>query len=185
MIIDNRLYNLDSYLKYHPGGKRIIQQFNGKDCTEFFNTTHSKPAAITKLVLPKYYVIDISNLQRMSKVEINHHRIQTEFEQMIKDADYPCICARTAVYSNQHKFVVTDSNNYDGLCLQLIQFMIEQQTQWKKSQNTRIFTTFIVCFPNIKHVDIYEFETFLFNILEYLHNFEARYKFTESMNPNH
>ena len=178
VIIDNRLYNLDSYLKYHPGGKRIIQQFNGKDCTEFFNTIHSKPAEIAKLILPKYYVMETFNISNMSKANVDHHQIQTEFEQMIKDADYPCICAKTAIYANQHKFVVTDSNNYDEMSLQFIQFMIEQQTQWKKSQNATIFTTFIVCFADIKHADIYEFETFLFNILEYLHNFEARYKLT-------
>ena len=47
IIIKNKIYNITNYLTIHPGGKNILLQIAGKDCTEYFNNiNHSKKAII-------------------------------------------------------------------------------------------------------------------------------------------
>ncbi len=54
IIIKNKVYNITNYLSLHPGGKKILLQFAGKDCTEYFNNiNHSKRA---NKELEKYYI---------------------------------------------------------------------------------------------------------------------------------
>ena len=57
-IIENKVYNISSWIPKHPGGE-IIMQAVGKDATQLFlNNNH--PSYVKKTILPKYYV---GNLQ--------------------------------------------------------------------------------------------------------------------------
>jgi cytochrome b involved in lipid metabolism len=59
IIIKNKVYNITDYLTIHPGGKNILLQCAGKDCTEYFNSiNHSKKANIE---LKKYYIGELFN----------------------------------------------------------------------------------------------------------------------------
>jgi cytochrome b involved in lipid metabolism len=53
-IIENKVYNISSWIPKHPGGE-IIMQALGKDATQLFlNNTH--PSYVRKTILPKYYI---------------------------------------------------------------------------------------------------------------------------------
>ena len=41
IILKGTVYNISSYLAYHPGGEKIIEKFGGKDCTDEFDKYHS------------------------------------------------------------------------------------------------------------------------------------------------
>ena len=53
-IIENKVYNISSWIPKHPGGE-IIMQAVGKDATQLFlNNNH--PSYVEKTILPKYYI---------------------------------------------------------------------------------------------------------------------------------
>ena len=53
-IIENKVYNISSWIPKHPGGE-IIMQAVGKDATQLFlNNNH--PSYVKKMILPKYYI---------------------------------------------------------------------------------------------------------------------------------
>ena len=53
-IIENKVYNISSWIPKHPGGE-IIMQAVGKDATQLFlNNNH--PSYVKKTILPKYYI---------------------------------------------------------------------------------------------------------------------------------
>lgn len=41
VVLRGKVYNITPYLKYHPGGARILAAMAGKDCTAQFNKYHS------------------------------------------------------------------------------------------------------------------------------------------------
>eukprot|EP00397_Hematodinium_sp_SG-2012_P019998 GEMP01020580.1.p1 GENE.GEMP01020580.1~~GEMP01020580.1.p1 ORF type:complete len:415 (+),score=95.50 GEMP01020580.1:96-1340(+) len=54
MILHNKVYDVTSYLPYHPGGKAVMAQFGGKDATGEFLAAHhwiSIDSLISKLYL--------------------------------------------------------------------------------------------------------------------------------------
>lgn len=58
-IIDNKVYNISSWIPKHPGGD-IIMQALGKDATQLFlNNNH--PSYVKKTILPKYYIGNLKN----------------------------------------------------------------------------------------------------------------------------
>ena len=58
-IIDNKVYNISSWIPKHPGGD-IIMQAVGKDATQLFlNNNH--PDYVKKTILPKYYIGNLEN----------------------------------------------------------------------------------------------------------------------------
>ena len=58
-IIDNKVYNISSWIPKHPGGD-IIMQALGKDATQLFlNNNH--PDYVKKTILPKYYIGNLKN----------------------------------------------------------------------------------------------------------------------------
>lgn len=42
VIIDGNVYDLTSFLDQHPGGKKAIMTFAGKDATEEFDMLHDR-----------------------------------------------------------------------------------------------------------------------------------------------
>ena len=44
VIIENKIYDLTSWVHKHPGGVKIIEEFNNKDCTDYFYAIHSNKA---------------------------------------------------------------------------------------------------------------------------------------------
>ncbi len=41
VVLRGKVYNITPYLKYHPGGVRILAAVAGKDCTAQFNKYHA------------------------------------------------------------------------------------------------------------------------------------------------
>lgn len=41
VVLRGKVYNITPYLKYHPGGARILAAMAGKDCTAQFNKFHA------------------------------------------------------------------------------------------------------------------------------------------------
>lgn len=53
-LIENKVYNISSWIPKHPGGE-IIMQAVGKDATQLFNA-RGHPSYVKKTILPKYYI---------------------------------------------------------------------------------------------------------------------------------
>ena len=53
-IIENKVYNISSWIPKHPGGE-IIMKALGKDATQLF-IEHGHPSYVKKTILPKYYI---------------------------------------------------------------------------------------------------------------------------------
>jgi monoamine oxidase len=53
-IIENKVYNISSWIPKHPGGE-IIMKAVGKDATQLF-ITNGHPSYVKKTILPKYYI---------------------------------------------------------------------------------------------------------------------------------
>ena len=53
-IIDNKVYNITSWIPKHPGGQ-IIMKALGKDATQLF-IDNGHPSYVKKTILPKYYI---------------------------------------------------------------------------------------------------------------------------------
>uniref|UniRef100_A0A6B2LTL4 Cytochrome b5 heme-binding domain-containing protein n=1 Tax=Arcella intermedia TaxID=1963864 RepID=A0A6B2LTL4_9EUKA len=49
VIIDGKVYNVTTWLPYHPGGEEIIEKLLGKDATTEFNTSMHSYQAYDKL----------------------------------------------------------------------------------------------------------------------------------------
>ena len=58
-IIENKVYNITSWIPKHPGGE-IIMQALGKDATQLF-ITNNHPSYVKKTILPKYYMGTLKN----------------------------------------------------------------------------------------------------------------------------
>jgi cytochrome b involved in lipid metabolism len=53
-IIENKVYNISSWIPKHPGGEIILQAL-GKDATQLF-IANGHPSYVKKTILPKYYI---------------------------------------------------------------------------------------------------------------------------------
>ena len=40
IVINNKIYDLTSFEKNHPGGEKVLQYYRGKNATEKFNKIH-------------------------------------------------------------------------------------------------------------------------------------------------
>lgn len=40
-VIDGKVFDISAYMKYHPGGSKILQTALGKDCTALFRKYHA------------------------------------------------------------------------------------------------------------------------------------------------
>eukprot|EP00027_Filamoeba_sp_ATCC50430_P000334 CAMPEP_0168555624 /NCGR_PEP_ID=MMETSP0413-20121227/8439_1 /TAXON_ID=136452 /ORGANISM="Filamoeba nolandi, Strain NC-AS-23-1" /LENGTH=477 /DNA_ID=CAMNT_0008586497 /DNA_START=29 /DNA_END=1462 /DNA_ORIENTATION=+ len=56
--IHNKRYDVSSFVDRHPGGKRMILQGQGRNCTELFECYHSLSDKDMTAILAKYYVED-------------------------------------------------------------------------------------------------------------------------------
>jgi len=59
VIIEGKVYDLTSFLPDHPGGKKAIMLFAGKDATEEFNMLHP-PNVLKKYLSPDALVGTLS-----------------------------------------------------------------------------------------------------------------------------
>ncbi len=55
-IIDGKVYNVTSYIPYHPGGPEKVIRECGKDSTKIFDLQHNPQV---KSLLPPYFVGDL------------------------------------------------------------------------------------------------------------------------------
>lgn len=54
VILENHVYDVTKYLRFHPGGTRLILQLAGKDATEDFLAIHHSNKA--RRILETYWV---------------------------------------------------------------------------------------------------------------------------------
>lgn len=59
MIISGKVYNVTSYIPFHPGGKNSIISSCGRDATSVFDPIHSASA---HNMLASYYVGDLGSI---------------------------------------------------------------------------------------------------------------------------
>lgn len=55
-IIHNKAYNLEPYMKNHPGGSHMLAIGRGRDCTELYESVHSMSDKHLQAILQKYEV---------------------------------------------------------------------------------------------------------------------------------
>lgn len=63
LIINNKVYDVTSYLSQHPGGARTITPYCGKEATNAFDTKdQGQPhSAMAEQLLKDYYIADLTN----------------------------------------------------------------------------------------------------------------------------
>jgi len=59
IIIEGKVYDVTSYLNFHPGGGKLILEWAGKDATEQFKEAKHSTTAIQQM--EKYLIGEISN----------------------------------------------------------------------------------------------------------------------------
>merc|ERR1712187_658503 len=62
VIVGEEVYDVTNFLADHPGGKRAIMLFAGKDATEEFDMLHDR-----KVI--KKYGIDVGTVKSMGKIK--------------------------------------------------------------------------------------------------------------------
>ena len=50
---NGKVYNITSYLPYHPGGEKAILLYAGRDATEEFNMLHDPKVRLISAILPR------------------------------------------------------------------------------------------------------------------------------------
>ena len=56
VIIDNYKFDVTEYLNEHPGGKKILKKFNGKDATKEFNEIKGHGESVVLDLLDKFCI---------------------------------------------------------------------------------------------------------------------------------
>jgi len=73
VIIDSKVYDVTSVLKWHPGGHKTLEHMGGKNATDAFAGFH--PAKVYRTMLPNYYIGDVADLKE-SEITLGFRRIQ-------------------------------------------------------------------------------------------------------------
>ena len=64
VILNGKVYDVTSFLPDHPGGKRAITLYAGKDASEEFNMLHA-PNVLTKYLSPESCLGDVGSNSKM------------------------------------------------------------------------------------------------------------------------
>lgn len=64
VILNGKVYDVTSFLPDHPGGKRAITLYAGKDASEEFNMLHA-PNVLTKYLAPESCLGDVGSNSKM------------------------------------------------------------------------------------------------------------------------
>jgi len=196
VMIDNRWYDLAKYLNTfsHPGGNKIIQQYDGMDCSQVFHSLHPNHSTeILDMILPKYLVADTDDDAFKSTVPCNDNvdyynndeyfrkspklaAISRIFVEKVNHTDFPCVCGKTSIQSKQTKFAIIDDINYDlnDLPFILLNYMLQQQSKWKLKPK-RFMSTLVIFFTNIQDciTEKAQFERYILQCFEILANFQS------------
>ena len=85
-IINNKIYDLTTYVETHPGGRRVLENTNMKDSSEMFvSAVHSK-AAIEKM--KDFLIGEINEKNKIvlySSNEILRHKLQSRGIEYVKE----------------------------------------------------------------------------------------------------
>ena len=68
IIIENKIYDVTNFLKFHPGGKNVLLKKGGKDVTEEFITIH--PYGVIEAYLNKDQpdLVELKNVHSFTKL---------------------------------------------------------------------------------------------------------------------
>jgi len=67
IIIDERVYDITTFISKHPGGEKVLYAMAGKDCTDAFANYHS--AAIYQKWLPPYLIGEVTDVPKYPHVQ--------------------------------------------------------------------------------------------------------------------
>lgn len=75
IIIGGKAYNVDSWMHSHPGGKLVISNMLGKDCTEAFHAFH---APSTQAMLKAFYMGKVVDAPQPSPMESEFNQLRAQ-----------------------------------------------------------------------------------------------------------
>ena len=75
IMIDGKAYNVEKWMHSHPGGKLVISNMLGKDCTDAFHAFH---APSTKAMLSAFYMGDVMDAPQPSPIESEFHTLRAQ-----------------------------------------------------------------------------------------------------------
>ena len=61
IVVDERAYDVTSFVHKHPGGSGLLARMAGKDCTDVFANYHS--LRVYKHMLPQYFVGEVTDVE--------------------------------------------------------------------------------------------------------------------------
>eukprot|EP01084_Bolivina_argentea_P256335 431539_1 len=80
-IINGKVYDLTSWIPYHPGGSNMLLMNKGRDCTELFMTYHILSDRNIHKMLDKYYIRDAQK----HEIDTPYNWNNTQFTNMFND----------------------------------------------------------------------------------------------------
>jgi cytochrome b involved in lipid metabolism len=82
MILNNKVYDLTSFLSAHPGGAGTMTPYCGKDGSQAYQTKDMSPARghsqSAYNLLPSYYIGDLNQKITSSQLNSNLQNVQTQ-----------------------------------------------------------------------------------------------------------
>ena len=75
IMIDGKAYNVEQWMHKHPGGKLVICNMLGKDCTDAFHAFH---APSTKAMLHAFYMGDVVDAPQRSPIQSDFNTLRAQ-----------------------------------------------------------------------------------------------------------
>ena len=114
---------------------------------------------------PEYYFKQQTMSTRKSQIKLD--KWIEIFEKWVKQLDFPCVCGKASVYTNQCKYIMIDNkkgSTIDDLACLFVEYLLEQQVKWNLKPR-KFFSSFVVFLDKdcdeFKFKDNKEYEKFI------------------------
>jgi fatty acid desaturase len=95
IIVRNKIYNITSFIKQHPGGQDILMSRAGEDATSFFTMKHGGDQKIEKM-LSHFYIGELTAKEGIADIDFEEPFI-TELIEVIKTNNLTNVAKSTKV----------------------------------------------------------------------------------------
>lgn len=85
VIIANKVYDVTDFLPDHPGGRKVILQYAGRDATSVYEPIHP-PDALEKNIPPEKHLGSLSQDAQNTISELNKNKKKTVDEERVERA---------------------------------------------------------------------------------------------------